>query len=306
MRYWWVNHKQTFKSEFFGGYIWSPSRNKNGSFNQTYLNLTLVSVGDIVFSYADTRIQAIGVATTAYKPANVPSEFGAIGEQWDKDGYLVSIEWTKLTTPFKPKDHILWIKDLLPSKHSPIQHNGNGNQGVYLAEIGGELAEKLIELVNVDNKYIRPIVDEIGETLDEDKEQEKIEKANIPETEKEQLIKARLGQGIFKRELATIEKGCRVTGVTNLSFLIASHIKPWCKSSNTEKLDGNNGLLLSPHVDRLFDRGFISFSDNGDILIKEDVKKVVETWGLSVKNVGAFNNKQKYYLADHRQRFNFQ
>jgi hypothetical protein len=141
--------------------------------------------------------------------------------------------------------------------------------------------------------------------LEEDKEQERIERASIPQTEKEQLIKARIGQGIFKTELSKIEDGCRVTGVRNSTFLTASHIKPWCQSNPYEKLDGNNGLLLSPHVDRLFDRGFISFSDEGDILVKDSVKDVVETWGLSTKNVGKFNNRQKLYLADHRQRYHF-
>ena len=86
MRYWWVNHKQTFKKEFIGGYIWSPMKNNNGSFNQTYLNLTLVNIGDVVFSYSDALIKAIGVVTERYKSALVPLEFGNVGEQWDKTG----------------------------------------------------------------------------------------------------------------------------------------------------------------------------------------------------------------------------
>ena len=81
----------------------------------------------------------------------------------------------------------------------------------------------------------------------------------IPETDKEQLIKARRGQGTFQVRVEAIEAACRVTGVKDRQFLVASHIKPWRASDNAEKLDGNNGQLLSPHVDKVFDNGWITF-----------------------------------------------
>jgi hypothetical protein len=142
------------------------------------------------------------------------------------------------------------------------------------------------------------------EILAEEKEEENIKQQSIPETEKEQLIKARRGQGKFRAKLELVEKGCRLTGVTDGRFLIASHIKAWKDSSNEEKLDGNNGLLLSPHVDKLFDKGWISFTDEGEILCADDeVEELMKTWGLdSEKSVGDFNEKQKFYLAYHREK----
>ncbi|SDC86691.1 MrcB family domain-containing protein [Pedobacter soli] len=140
---------------------------------------------------------------------------------------------------------------------------------------------------------------------EEENEEEKIKNSNRTEIEKETLIKARLGQGTFRKNVVNQEKCCRITGISDLAFLIASHIKPWCKSKDDEKLDGNNGLLLSPHVDKLFDKGFISFTDSGDILLKDEAKEVFEAWNLKKANVGAFNKKQQKYLADHRDRYRF-
>ncbi|WP_270830506.1 hypothetical protein, partial [Aeromonas sp. QDB63] len=61
MAFWWVNHKQTYSAEVGGGYIWSPKTNRNGSKNQTYINLTLTRPGDVVISYAGGLIKAIGL-----------------------------------------------------------------------------------------------------------------------------------------------------------------------------------------------------------------------------------------------------
>ncbi|MBX9997734.1 HNH endonuclease [Priestia aryabhattai] len=88
----------------------------------------------------------------------------------------------------------------------------------------------------------------------------------ILETEREQVIKARIGQSTFKRDLVKIQKKCSLCGVSDERFLVASHIKPWSQSNHQERLDINNGLLLCPNHDSLFDKGYISFDDNGAIL----------------------------------------
>jgi hypothetical protein len=81
MAFWWVNHKQTYREEIEGGYLWSPKRNKNGARNETYLNLTRTGVADRVFSYAFGEIRAVGVVEAAYRECDRPSTFGKIGEQ---------------------------------------------------------------------------------------------------------------------------------------------------------------------------------------------------------------------------------
>lgn len=301
MKYWWVNHKQTFKEEFLGGYIWSPVKNRNDSTNKSYSNLTLTNVGDIIFSYSDTLIKAIGIVRKGYINSMIPDEFGNRGEQWDKNGYLVEVDWTKLNNPFRPKDSIQIIAELLPNKYSPIQKNGNGNQGIYLAEIGSKLARELINLININNSYLIPSLDEIEERREEEEEIANIQKSNRSATQKQRLINARLGQGDFRKEVVKKETQCRLTGVSDLSFLIASHIRPWRDSNDEEKLDGDNGLLLSPHIDRLFDKGWISFTNDGKLLIYGEANEVLKRWNISVKNVGKFNTKQQVYLKYHRE-----
>ena len=120
MKYWRVNHKQTHKAEIEGGYIWSPTKNKNGATNQTYLNLTKVQTNDLIFSYADTQIKAIGIVQQPYIEMETPAEFGNVGDQWDTQGWLVKVDWVLLETPFKPKDYLDQIVPLLPERHSPI------------------------------------------------------------------------------------------------------------------------------------------------------------------------------------------
>jgi len=149
-----------------------------------------------------------------------------------------------------------------------------------------------------------PKVDEAAEREEEEDaaEAEIRQRTDIRPTVKEQLVNARRGQGVFKSNLQNIEKRCRVTGLKDTAHLRASHIKPWCKSTNEERLDGNNGLMLSPHVDHLFDSGFISFTDSGDLLVADILKsRVLTTWGISLPlNVGRFRPEQAKYLDYHR------
>jgi len=80
-------------------------------------------------------------------------------------------------------------------------------------------------------------------------------------------IEARLGQGKYRQDLITIWKKCAVTEFERVDLLIASHIKPWSQSTNSERIDPFNGLLLSPTLDKLFDRGYISFTNEGSLII---------------------------------------
>ncbi len=130
--------------------------------------------------------------------------------------------------------------------------------------------------------------------------------AELEETQKQQLIFARRGQGVFRTEVAKIEvRGCRVTGVDKTEHLRASHIKPWRDSDNEERLDGENGLMLTPMIDHLFDRGFITFENNGKIVISPVAHTPsLEQMGVSTNlRIGArpFSKGQKVYLDHHRE-----
>jgi putative restriction endonuclease len=90
---------------------------------------------------------------------------------------------------------------------------------------------------------------------------------SIGDTTRTALIEARLGQGRFRAALIDKFGGrCAVTGVAVVELLRASHIKPWAHATNDERLDPENGLLLTPTLDVLFDRGFISFDSDGSVI----------------------------------------
>ncbi|MBD8637675.1 HNH endonuclease [Stenotrophomonas sp. CFBP 13725] len=100
------------------------------------------------------------------------------------------------------------------------------------------------------------------------------------------------------------EKGCRLTGIEDLRFLRASHIKPWADSTHSERVDGENGLLLAPHADLLFDRGWISFSSSGRLLVSKVLPSDVDgRLGLNLDTSigrGTFSERQLDFLRFHR------
>lgn len=147
MNLWWVNHNQTHKQELNGGYLWSPKTNSDGSRNETYLNLPRTQVGDVVFSYAESEIKAVGRVRTKCVDAKRPDTFGDTGEQWSKDGWLVGVSWDLLRYPISPRGNFEKLAELLPSKYSPIRPPGIGNQKFYLTEINEALAEVLLTLI---------------------------------------------------------------------------------------------------------------------------------------------------------------
>ena len=74
MAFWWVNHKQTYRQETEGGYVWSPKASNDGRRKVTYDNLVRCQASDVVFSYANGKISQIALveqaSITAPKPLN--------------------------------------------------------------------------------------------------------------------------------------------------------------------------------------------------------------------------------------------
>ena len=317
MRYWWVNQNQTFRHEIGGGYLWSPKRNTNGARNPFYESMREVSPDDLVFSFVDTRIAAIGIAKSYCWECPKPAEFGSAGEYWENVGWRVTVSFTTLLHRVRPKDHMGVLRSLLPDRYSPLQSNGNGNQALYLTEIPQGFAEVIIGLIGEEAHILlsrpieaariegNPMVS--GDDLDiwEQRLEQQVEKdRSVPETDREAIIRARCGQGLFKQRVIRIERKCRITGVENLTHLIASHCKPWRDASNEERLDGENGLLLTPSVDHLFDRGFIGFENSGELIISPIAHTPsLQRMGIETEhrvNVGLFTEGQKHFLEFHR------
>ncbi len=309
-RYWWVNHKQTVRQEIGGRFLWSPKTEANGSRSQFYDNMLEASPGDLVLSYANTEIGFIGIVSDYAVGAPKPDEFGQTGLNWSTIGWLLPVTWQKIALPVHPKSILSTIAPLLPKKYSPLNPtNGNGNQKAYLAEISEALFDAIILDSNAKSMELPTYRSLASDFLDnaETAVQKAVENdVALSDTEKDQVIKARKGQGNFRDDLFEVERCCRLTGITNPGLLIASHIKPWrwCTSA-AERLDRFNGLLLTPHVDRLFDRGFMSFLDDGGVIISphlphDDLVKLGLHERCKVR-VGDFRPEQRAYLAYHRE-----
>lgn len=314
MRFWWVNQNQTYRHEVSGGYLWSPKRKANGATNPFYEFMREVAPGDIVFSFSDAVVKAIGVAISHAYEAPKPNEFGGVGAYWDQIGWRVDAQFRELTHAIRPADYMDRLAPLLPARYAPLLPSGRGLQSVYLTTLPESLALEIADLIGhearillqgskVEDIEARPSVGLIQ--WEEHQLTQIRDDASIPETTRQAVVQARRGQGLFKQRVLKIEQRCRLTGVDRPEHLRASHCKPWRDASNIERLDGENGLLLTPDADHLFDRGFLSFEDTGKVLVSP-VAHVpsLSAMGLdpgSFRNVGGFSAGQRAYLAFHRE-----
>ena len=122
-------------------------------------------------------------------------------------------------------------------------------------------------------------------------------------SEREAIVKARIGQELFRQSLLEYWSTCAVTGCKEENLLRASHIKPWSIATLEERLDLYNGLLLSPALDVCFDSGYVSFDDKGGILISESLTADdAKALGINSKmRLRRVEPKHKKYLAFHRE-----
>ena len=300
--YWWVNQGSTWRHEIPGEYLWAPKVDKRGRRQVFWDNMTLLEAGDIVLSYFGSALQYAGVVVSSAVSDRKP-DFGAPGSAWAEDGWSVEMRYVELPVAVRPQDHLAFYGQVAPEKYAPMNSKGTVNTkylfslptalGEFYLRVGGVSVLEVESMASFD-----PSVDVVLEEAEE-----VLSNPALTATERHVLARARLGQGIFKDEVGRIEPACRLTGVTDRQHLIASHMKPWRASDNAERLDGHNGLLLSPHVDNLFDRGLITFRQNGDVLISRHLNPEVPIrWKLDLDHQGRrFSAGQLPFLEYHQE-----
>jgi len=308
VRYWWVNHKRTHRRELDGEFLWSPKRRQSSSDSESSHNMTKVMPGDVVFAFSSESgtVRAVGVALSRAREAPNPFELGAGRKPpGGLRGWQVPVRFAELTQPWSPRSQATELARLLPEKHAPLRANGDPNPALYLAAVPQKMAAALRRFIG---REVDTLVEEItqrvgGHFPDEVAEEVLLQRTDLEPGAKLNLLKARRGQGIYRANLEGVETGCRLTGLLDRRHLRAIHIKPWRNSNDAEKLDGCNGLLLSPHLEHLFCRGYISFSDTGELLVSRHLNPaVLDKWGLQLpRSVDAFRPEQCRYLGYHRQ-----
>lgn len=155
--------------------------------------------------------------------------------------------------------------ELAGDPYQEHQRDQNGSQRlVWIFPLRLKDSEAMFTKISLKSQDTQDLQEEFRDIL-------KVEDLPITQTEKERIIKERIGQGKFKNLLIDRECKCRLCGVTDRRVLIASHIKPWSISTNEERLDVNNGLLLCPNHDALFDKKLISFNGQGEISISQSL-----------------------------------
>ena len=113
-----------------------------------------VAPGDIVFSFSDTFIGAIGIAASHAYEAPKPLEFGRTGAYWDNIGWRVDVRFAELRGPIRPADHMSQLAAKLPNRYAPLQENGAGLEGVYLTLLPSDFAETLVDLIGREARMV--------------------------------------------------------------------------------------------------------------------------------------------------------
>jgi putative restriction endonuclease len=125
--------------------------------------------------------------------------------------------------------------------------------------------------------------------------------SNIPATEKYEQIKRRIGQQRFRREVMDFfNNRCAIT--SSKLLVRASHIKPWAKATDEDRLNPSNGLALSPLYDAAFDAGLISFRDNGEIILSPfNTQDLLELGIKGNEKIHSISEEHTLFLSWHRQ-----
>ncbi|MET3052234.1 HNH endonuclease signature motif containing protein [Pseudomonas alkylphenolica] len=298
MQFFWVNLGTTHKEAKNGKFLWAPlnSRSKKGIPQRRvhWENVGNVKAGDLIFCYHDNYVRAIARAKCdAYKSDRPPTRSF---NEWNHKGYRVDVTLEMLKFPLLSKDIGPTYQAQFDARTTPTLFNSTGgvNQ-IYMAQLPADAAQYLMEQAEVIARYEDQFINNGS-----------VEKISV--TTREALVKARRGQGEFRTSLMMRWEGrCALTGIRNPNLLVASHIHAWSLADNHARLDPDNGLLLSTHIDRLFDCGLISFSDNGLLITSNKLsKEECKIFGLhNLTSINALNKGNRYYLAIHRKRFNF-
>ncbi|MDQ2945213.1 MAG: HNH endonuclease, partial [Acidobacteriota bacterium] len=170
-----------------------------------------VTPGDVVFSFADTLIKAIGIAVSHAYEAPKPLEFGQAGAYWDMIGWRVDVRFVQLRHSIRPSEYMSTLAPFLPRRYSPLLPNGNGLQSVYLTHLPETFAAALVDLIGVEAREIvigrrmaeeAPLHAEVGLGIWEEHEMEQLRAdTHVTETMRQAVVQARRGQGLFKERV---------------------------------------------------------------------------------------------------------
>ncbi|WP_039042939.1 HNH endonuclease [Sporosarcina sp. ZBG7A] len=295
-----VMQGRTYHEEKELGILWSLQQDSAGNVQHFWERMKEVNEGDRIFHYVKGDIVAISIAKTGYREERKPTPIHLPGNENDK-GYLVEADYYEFDKPLTIINVFDEILPLLPVKYSPFQENANGNQG-YLYPCNDELTIKLVELISdlniyeIDEEQLEFVMGTVRKT------EHDFLTPILAETEAEAKTKVRLGHQRFRNELMPLwNDKCALCDIELPELLQASYAKPWKDSTNNERIDPNNGILLCRNHNALYNNGLISFDGQGKIHISASIpEEDYNKYGLHAKLRVNRTEKNKPYLKWHK------
>lgn len=292
MSFYWVNLGSTHNEVKDNQFLWAPHDEQRRLKHWDVVGQ--VKEGDIIFCAYGSYVHHVAIAEAdAYKAKRPVTR-----KNQEKGGYGYQVNIV-----FEQNAHPVLKSQLAPDFLSRFNESSSTkvftNKGVaqfYMSHLSTEAGLFLLEAVGLAGGSIDTLVEEGPQQAP-------------AVTEREALVLARIGQGLFRQQLlARWNDSCALTGLKNKALLVASHIVPWADATNAERLTVDNGLPLVVHMDCLFDRGHISFADDGELLLNdslgEDERKVFNF--ARYKKINGLTEGNRYFLSQHRKRFGFE
>lgn len=268
-----VMQGETYHEERNAGTLWTPRIDKSGMVPHSWKRMQELKEGDHVFHYVKGHIVAISSITKSCRIGSIRGKA--------EEAYIADAAYRELNFPLAIRDFFESIQPLLPLKYSPFQEDASGNSG-YLYPCNEELAMKLLEHITSENFF----------ALEEEQLELAIEVVKrssrnplmtmIAEMELEIKDKVRRGKKQFNSSLQELwHNECPLCGIAIEAALAASYAKPWKDSTDAERMDPHNGILLCANHAALFTAGLIAFTGGGQLHIASRIpEKQHAVYGL--------------------------
>jgi len=249
MAYWWVTHGKTWREELDGGYLWAPVLDNAGHSRYYHRNLASIADGDLVFSYANGALRAIGVATSKGAPAQKPIELGG---DWSEAGLMVRVNYLELPGGYPIRSMRGVVDDLARIPRGPLDVHGRAKQGYAFA---------------LPPRLGRAIVKSLGPVLAAGRLKRFIVRSAPSSTLRSRLrAYLRPTSSVRTSILEAWHGKCPVTGLDDPRLLKVARIKPWLDGNTRERLESANYLPLAPHYARAFHVGLLTVNSLGVIV----------------------------------------
>lgn len=300
MNFFWVNIGTSHKFVLENSFLWAPKHGVNNKGNKFFRPgwdvVGQVKKGDIFICYNKPKIVFLGIAESDAFCQDRPDNEAF--KEWVEDGRRVDIR----IVPFGDAFPVDGIK---PTLYKHYNEGGtyklvSANMSIgqfYMNQLSAGTAQYILDVLGVEE-----ILHDSNNLGPSSRADERTGESRIGASS------YRVGHQKFRQEVLELwDSACAISMVRNNALLTASHILPWTQSSAKEKVDKFNGLPLTPNFDKLFDRGFISFSDNGSILISDKVdSESLKAMGVKSSIQIKLKEKNKKYLKRHRQIYGFE